>query len=222
MSEQTVRIQIGRYDFLGLFIPSLIVVSSSIAIGLARHGKDVSWLAGLLKKDTAYQLAFFLIIFIVIIYIVGHIIDGLSIYFYECVLVKKLHGYPFERLLKLPSMNGAERKMGANHYRNLAFSTVLLVLAFTFDRYYQTWMSVVLFWVAALLLGIGITWKIFRSFGFMRRIFPATFQDEATFFSRRLRIEQTMFEIWPTGWSAKCYSIAENLVRHMLNLHRPM
>ena len=154
MRENTIKIQLGRYDSLGLFVPGLLVTCTCVVVALVLHAKTREKSAGIiayatfvfdgLQRDNLYKVLTFGLILLGAAYIVGHVIDGLAGALFERVLVQKLHGFPYERILRLNEGNPRDQLTKKFYYRSIAGSSLLVPLAFSFQRYLDE--GTVLWW----------------------------------------------------------------------------
>lgn len=118
MEEAKKSIKIDSYDFFGYLVPGFLLLGAIAAAHFQiAHERYPSIFKALAEsKDYYYAILTFCVVSVLILsYILGHAIATVASFFYERMIVRRVWGYPYERLLYK-----AEDKEGSGKYKALA------------------------------------------------------------------------------------------------------
>jgi len=145
--EWTKRFPFSPYDFFGYLIPGSIFFFSiyifeqipNSAISKDFHIPFITIINTLFPKDAVSNLWYVYIpIILICIYVMGHIISGVSSLFLERIFIKKVYNYPYSMLLKHPSSPKLQCSRYSSYYYAalffwLNFLILVSLMAFEFN-----------------------------------------------------------------------------------------
>lgn len=207
-TEEKARLPFDGYDFFGYMLPGFVFLSL-LAVCLPYYLGDDFWqyytLITQLRTDLYLTSVVF---FLITAYVLGHVVASVSAILYDRIIVQKIFGYPYNRIIFPGEWSENYRK---TCFYRVQVSLLYLALAFYIARgfFYREFDVGVWKWIGAAFLVLTLLRWIEDGWGHSGYCAPA-YKGVSAAFTKVLYV------------GALPFRLVESLFRHLFGLDTPI